>query len=108
MWGIVPYPLNNQSKEERAEAAAIFAESGNLYLPRGHRYLDDFIDEHAAYPSTSGHDDMVDTTALACLRMLIGVGRKENNVKAMTTRFAPPRNTAQAVAPGYYRGNRNN
>lgn len=60
---VTPYnPL--VSKELRAIAAAPTIKAGNVYLPTGGIWCEDFITEHESFPN-SEHDDQVDTTSMA-------------------------------------------
>jgi predicted phage terminase large subunit-like protein len=45
--------------------------SGNVYLPEGAPYLDDFIEECAAFPN-GANDDQVDSMSQALLYLLSG------------------------------------
>ena len=72
MSGVIPFKIEGRSKLTRAQAASPFAEAGNFYLPRGAEWLPDFIEEHGAFPM-GAHDDMVDTTSMAALRLLRAV-----------------------------------
>ncbi len=60
---IVPYKERG-SKESRAEAVTGIFESGRVVLPESAVWLDEWMDEHAGFP-TSKHDDFVDTTSMA-------------------------------------------
>lgn len=53
-------------KEARASAVSPQVESGNVYLPEGAPWLDDFIDELAGFPRAK-HDDQVDALSQALL-----------------------------------------
>jgi len=52
---------------------APFVESGNVYLPDPDLapWIDDYVQEHTAFPNAS-HDDQVDTTSQALNRLLGG------------------------------------
>lgn len=52
----------DKSKYVRAEAVTPEFESGRVYLPEGAAWLDEWIEEHIAFPSVK-HDDFVDTTS---------------------------------------------
>lgn len=67
--GIVPFEIKGVKKEVRAEAASPYQEAGNFYLPRRGQWVSEFVDEHAAFPN-GAHDDWVDTTSMAALRLL--------------------------------------
>ena len=67
--GVIPFKIEGRSKEARAQAATPYAEAGNFYLPRKARWVGDFIEEHAGFPNAA-HDDQVDTTSMAALRLL--------------------------------------
>jgi len=58
------------SKESRAEAITPIFESGRVRLPEGQLWLDDWIDEHVRFP-VGPHDDMVDTTSIALMRLSV-------------------------------------
>jgi predicted phage terminase large subunit-like protein len=60
---IVPFSVGG-SKEGRADAVTPFFEAGKVLLPSMAPWLDDFIDEHIAFPN-GAHDDMVDTTSMS-------------------------------------------
>jgi len=53
---------------DRAEAITDVVESGKVYLPYEAAWLEAFIEEHAKFP-TGAHDDMVDTTSMALLKL---------------------------------------
>lgn len=74
--GVIPFKIEGRSKLTRAQAASPFAEAGNFYLPRNAAWVGDFVEEHGAFPM-GAHDDMVDTTSMAALRLL--------NVRTMPT-----------------------
>lgn len=71
-------------KISRANAAAPFVESGNVYLPHPHiaPWVGDFIEEHAKFPN-SDYADQVDTETQAVKRLLIPKEQKPQT--------APPR-----------------
>lgn len=69
--GVVPFDIRGIQKEVRAEAVIPYHEAGNFYLPRRGQWTSEFIDEHAAFPN-GAHDDWVDTTSMAGLRLLGG------------------------------------
>ena len=69
--GVVAFKIGGKSKLTRAQAASPFAEAGNFYLPADEEWVPDFIEEHGAFPNGQ-HDDMVDTTSMAALRLLVG------------------------------------
>ena len=71
--GVVAFKIEGKSKRTRAEAASPYAEGGNFWLPRRAAWVRDFIEEHAAFP-TGANDDMVDTTSMAVLRMILHAG----------------------------------
>lgn len=88
--GVVPFEIEGKSKLTRAQSVQPFHESGNFYLPRRGAWVQPFIEEHAAFPK-GAHDDWVDTTSMAGLRMLLNMG-------AMT--YEPPRTyTLRYAAP---------
>lgn len=63
--GIIP--VNPEGgKESRAAAVQPQVESGNVYLPDGAPWLDDFVGELASFPNGS-HDDQVDALSQALL-----------------------------------------
>lgn len=53
---------------DRAEAITDIVESGKVYLPYEAPWLEAFIEEHAKFP-TGAHDDQVDTTSMALLKL---------------------------------------
>lgn len=53
-------------KEARANAASRYWEAGNVYLPEGQRWVEEFIKEHTDFP-TGSHDDQVDAGSQALL-----------------------------------------
>ena len=67
--GVIPFKIEGKSKLTRGQAASPYAEAGNFYLPRNAHWAPEFIDEHAAFPN-GAHDDWVDTTSMAALRLL--------------------------------------
>lgn len=69
--GVVPFKIGGANKTARAQAGSPYAEAGNFFLPRKGKWTQDFIEEHAAFP-TGAHDDQVDTTSMAVLRLLVG------------------------------------
>ena len=66
---VVPYVIGGVKKEVRAHAVSPYHETGRFYLPTKTRWTSDFIDEHATFPN-GVHDDWVDTTSMAGLKLL--------------------------------------
>ena len=52
------------SKEARAAAVSPLVESGKVYIPDSAPWVNDWLEEHVAFPR-GAHDDMVDTTSMA-------------------------------------------
>lgn len=100
MEGVVPFKIEGHSKENRARAASPYAEAGNFYLPRDAAWVGPFINEHADFP-TGAHDDWVDTTSMAALRLLVGLGSIEYTPpRTRRLTYAPPTETQQRRRPG--------
>ena len=59
-----------KDKISRAHGAHGYIDSGYVFLPKRVQWLQDFIDEHTAFPN-GPHDDQVDTTCDAIDNMLI-------------------------------------
>lgn len=55
-------------KRARVEMISNFIEGGLVFLPESAPWLRDFIEEHANFPAGQ-HDDMVDTTVMALIRL---------------------------------------
>jgi predicted phage terminase large subunit-like protein len=81
--GIVPYsPGSGDSKEARAAVAEPQVAAGNIYLPEGAPWLQEWVDEFAAFPK-GRKDDQVDALSQAVIafqdpemhttRMLLGI-----------------------------------
>jgi len=72
--GIIPF-TPHESKEARANAVAAFVESGSVELPdpRRHPWVNDFIEECAAFPQGT-NDDQVDAMTQALHRLLLNTG----------------------------------
>ncbi len=68
---VVSFAPGGHSKEARADAITPTVESGNWYLPIGASWVDDFIEEMAAFPN-GAHDDQVDTASMLGIRLLLG------------------------------------
>jgi predicted phage terminase large subunit-like protein len=68
--GIVPIEPTG-SKEARAYAASPTIEAGNVLLPEGASWVDEYLDEMVRFPS-SEHDDEVDQTTQAINYMIKG------------------------------------
>lgn len=51
-------------KEARAQAVAPMIESGHVFLPRNAPWLEEYLDQWAAFPN-GRHDDMVDSSSQA-------------------------------------------
>ena len=67
--GIIP--VNPQGgKESRAAAVSPFIEAGNVFLPRGVGWVDEFVEECAGFPNAA-HDDQVDAMTQALARMFV-------------------------------------
>jgi predicted phage terminase large subunit-like protein len=65
--GIIPVEPQG-GKEARAHAVSCEVESHNVYLPEKTRWVQDFIEECAAFP-TAAHDDQVDAMTQALNRI---------------------------------------
>lgn len=63
--GIIPVNPRD-SKEARVNAVAPQFESGNVYLPEGAHFIDDYVEELVGFPFVK-NDDQVDTTTQALL-----------------------------------------
>lgn len=76
--GVIAWKIEGRSKYARAQATSPIVESGACYLPEEPLECDwvpDFIDEHAVFSAEEhGHDDQVDTTTMALLRLWGGRG----------------------------------
>lgn len=95
--GVVPFVIGGHSKVTRAMAASPYAASGNFYIPRGAPWVGPFVSEHADFP-TGAHDDWVDTTSMAALRLLVGVGQIDYTpprTRRLTYKAPPEGNQAQ-------------
>lgn len=68
--GVVAFKIEGKSKLTRSQAVQPYHEGGNFYLPRARAWVGPFVDEHADFPN-GAHDDQVDTTSMAGLRMLV-------------------------------------
>jgi predicted phage terminase large subunit-like protein len=60
---IIPFQVGG-SKEGRADAVTSFFEAGKVVLPSSAPWVDDFIEEHIAFPN-GAHDDQVDCSSAA-------------------------------------------
>lgn len=65
--GIVPVEPKG-GKEARAAAIEPQVEAGNIYLPEGAEWLEEWIDEFAAFPKGK-HDDQVDALSQALIKL---------------------------------------
>lgn len=59
------------SKEARAAAVSGQVEAGNVFLPQGAQWVQDFVEECAAFPKAA-HDDQVDSMTMALKRLMGG------------------------------------
>lgn len=59
----------NGSKIARVNAVSPFIESGNVYLPKGLSFTDDFVEECAAFPN-GANDDQVDAASQALNKLI--------------------------------------
>lgn len=95
--GVLPFKIQGHSKVTRAMAASPYQAAGNFFLPRGASWVGDFVSEHADFP-TGAHDDWVDTTSMAALRLLVGVGQIDYTpprTRRLTYKAPPEGNQAQ-------------
>jgi predicted phage terminase large subunit-like protein len=70
--GIVPVEPEG-GKEARAAAVSPQVQSGNVYLPDGAPWLDEWVDEFASFPK-GAHDDQVDALSQALIDLLGDTG----------------------------------
>lgn len=89
---VIPFAPGGHSKESRADAVTPFVEAARWYLPIGASWVDDYIEEHAAFPN-GAHDDQVDTTSMLGLRLIAGA--------VIPTRAEMERPRRAAVAQGW-------
>lgn len=62
-------PVNPEgSKETRAYAVSPQIEAGNVYIPRKAHWVEDYVEEWVTFPNGL-HDDQVDTTTQALLKL---------------------------------------
>src|SRR3990167_612673 len=67
---VIRFQIKGQAKVVRAAAGSPYAEARLVHLPYLAPWVGDWIDEHAAFPNGQ-HDDWVDTTSMALLKMAI-------------------------------------
>lgn len=65
---VVPIQLEGKDKVTWAHATAPYVEAGLCFVPYQASWLDEWLDEHAAFPN-GAHDDQVDTTTKAIARL---------------------------------------
>lgn len=73
--GLIPVEPQG-SKQARAYAVSPQIEAGNVYLPKNAHWVHDFVEEWVAFPNGL-HDDQVDTTTQALIRL----DQKKGNAK---------------------------
>jgi predicted phage terminase large subunit-like protein len=76
-----------ESKEARASAVSPFVEAGNVFLPapKVRAWIEDFIEEAAAFPH-GAHDDQIDGMTQGLQRLLVRAGQGSAFLNAMKTR----------------------
>lgn len=76
-----------ESKEARASAVSPFVEAGNVFLPDPsiRAWVEDFIEESAAFPF-GAHDDQIDGFTQAAQRLLVRGGQGSAFLNAMKAR----------------------
>jgi predicted phage terminase large subunit-like protein len=72
-------------KVVRASAVTPYFEAGRVLVPVSAPWLDEWVEEHAAFPN-GAHDDQVDTTSMALRRIFPAGGQTGNR-----TAVGPPR-----------------
>ena len=65
----------NGSKMSRVQAVLGAIESGNVYLPKMKRWVEDFVDECSSFPNGQ-HDDQVDSMSQALNRLIYQRGER--------------------------------
>lgn len=65
MTGIIPFEPEG-SKESRVHSVSPQIESGNVHLPRGASWVEDYVNEFSKFPLAK-HDDQVDSTSQALI-----------------------------------------
>lgn len=85
--GVIPFKNEGRSKLTRAQSVSPYCEAGHFYLPRGASWVPAFIEEHGAFPM-GPHDDMVDTTSIAGLRLL-ATHAGEQRIEAVAVTYKP-------------------
>jgi predicted phage terminase large subunit-like protein len=68
---VIPFAPGGHNKEARADAIAPTVEAARWYLPLGAGWVDDLIEECAAFPH-GAHDDQVDTVSMLGFRLVVG------------------------------------
>jgi predicted phage terminase large subunit-like protein len=71
--GVIAFKIEGKSKVVRAQSVQPYHEGGNFFLPRRKPWVSPLIDEHADFP-TGKHDDQVDTTSMAGMRLILNMG----------------------------------
>jgi len=81
-------PEHYGSKESRAAAVTPLFEAGNVYLPDPSiaSWVGDYVEELAAFPNGT-HDDQVDATSQALIRMS---GKRAIDMNALPQSFNIP------------------
>jgi predicted phage terminase large subunit-like protein len=75
MWGVIPWKIEGRDKLARVASISSIIEAGNCFLPEEAHWVHEFVEEHANFPN-GVHDDMVDTSSMALIRLSRKIGRK--------------------------------
>lgn len=106
MTGIIAV-LPTGGKVSRANAIVGAIESGNVYLPEGKRFVQDFVDECAAFPN-GAHDDQVDAMTQALNRMIYSSSSIRKAKKKNVMEMSFPKYSASRNKPKIGRGSKIN
>lgn len=87
MTGVIPIEPNG-NKVSRVQAILGAIESGNVYLPHGKKFTEDFINECSSFPN-GAHDDQVDAMSQALNRLIYqrGALKKKRDISAFEKMF---------------------
>lgn len=87
---IIPVKVT-ASKESRAAAVTPLCEARKVMLPTGAAWVDEWINEHASFP-TGTHDDQVDTTSMALAKLKQNIPIPQASPAIVTSSSAQRRN----------------
>lgn len=101
--GVYGVKVGNNGKIARSRSTSPQIEAGNVFLPKGQKWADECVEEHASFP-LGKHDDRVDALSQGLAELAHFTGVPVTHLTPSDDRFVPPHALAHLQARGVLGG----